>query len=167
MQSWCSAGVQRELCLDQNKPNEEQWFREIWYSDCGSHFIIVCCTKQQAIQFQYCNHLQMDMSFKMIAGKTMVFSLVGWCPRAKRMLSISSAYPQHISSWYFAGIIPYCYAFTNLNTRPGYLQLFTMIFRQIANAGQILVHFSYLHQTERGVKTIGVDMCKKQAGGES
>jgi hypothetical protein len=41
-----------------------------------------------------------------------------------------------------------------------------MVFRQIANAGQILVHFSYLHHTERGVKTIGVDMCKKQAGGE-
>jgi hypothetical protein len=28
-----------------------------------------------------------------------------------------------------------------------------------------MVHFSYIHNTEAGIKTIGVDMCKKQAGG--
>jgi hypothetical protein len=28
-----------------------------------------------------------------------------------------------------------------------------------------MVHFSYLHSTDTGIKTIGVDMCKKQAGG--
>ena len=104
----------------------------------------------------------MDMSFRMVAGKIMVFSLVGWCSRSKRMLRIFLAYAMLM----LAGIIPYCYAFTNLNTRSGYFQMFQMIFKQIANAGRILVHWSYLHNTLNGIKTIGLDMCKKQAGGK-
>jgi hypothetical protein len=158
----CSTGIQREFLLDRDKPNKDQWFRDIWYSNCSQYFILVCCTQEQAKQFQYCNHLQMDMSFRMVAGKIMVFSLVGWCSRSKRMLRISLAYAVLM----LAGIIPYCYAFTNLNTRSGYFQMFQMIFKQIANAGRILVHWSYLHNTLNGIKTIGLDMCKKQAGGK-
>jgi hypothetical protein len=96
MPSLRPAGVHREYYLDRNKPNEEQWFRDIWYSECGKYYIIVCCTKEQAEQFQFCDHVEMDMSFKMVAGKTTVFSFVGWCTRAKRKLGISLTYAQHM-----------------------------------------------------------------------
>jgi hypothetical protein len=52
------------------------------------------------------------MSFRIIAGKIIVFSLVEWCSRSKRILHISLVY----TILMLAGIIPYYYAFTNLNT---------------------------------------------------
>jgi hypothetical protein len=102
------------------------------------------------------------MSFRIVAGKIIVFSLVGWCSRSKHMLRISLAYAVLM----LVGIIPYCYAFTNLNTRLGYFQMFQMIFKQIANTGHILVYWSYLYNTLNGIKTIGLNMCKKQVGGK-
>jgi hypothetical protein len=56
------------------------------------------------------------MSFRIVAGKIIVFLLVGWYSRSKRMLYISLIYTVLI----LIGIIPYYYAFTNLNTRLGY-----------------------------------------------
>ena len=102
------------------------------------------------------------MSFKIIARKIIVFLLVRWYSYSKHILHISLVY----AILMLAGIILYCYIFTNLNTRSGYFQMFQMIFKQIANAGRILVHWSYLHNTLNGIKTIGLDMCKKQAGGK-
>jgi hypothetical protein len=60
------------------------------------------------------------MSFRMVAGKIIVFLLVEWCSRSKRILRISLVY----AILMLAGIIPYCYVFTNLNTRLGYFQMF-------------------------------------------
>jgi hypothetical protein len=60
------------------------------------------------------------MSFRIIAGKIIVFLLVKWCSRSKHMLRISLVY----AILMLAGIIPYCYVFTNLNTRLGYFQMF-------------------------------------------
>jgi hypothetical protein len=60
------------------------------------------------------------MSFKIVAGKIIVFSLVEWCSYSKRILRISLVYIVLI----LTGIILYCYVFTNLNTRLGYFQMF-------------------------------------------
>ena len=76
------------------------------------------------------------MSFKIVAGKIIVFSLIRWYSRSKRILRISLVYTILI----LAGIIPYYYVFTNLNTRLGYFQMFQIIFKQIANTRRILVH---------------------------
>jgi hypothetical protein len=54
----------------------------------------------------------MDMSFRMIARKIIIFLLVRWCSYSKRILCISLVYAILI----LAGIIPYYYVFTNLNT---------------------------------------------------
>jgi hypothetical protein len=56
------------------------------------------------------------MSFKMVAGKIIVFLLIRWCSRSKYILYISLVYTILI----LVGIIPYYYIFTNLNTRLGY-----------------------------------------------
>jgi hypothetical protein len=91
-----------------------------------------------------------------------VFSLVEWYSCSKRILHISLVY----AILMLAGIIPYYYVFINLNTRLGYFQMFQMIFKQITNTGHILVHWSYLHNTLNRIKTIGLNICKKQAGGK-
>jgi hypothetical protein len=52
------------------------------------------------------------MSFKIIARKIIVFSLIGWYSYSKYILYISLVYTILI----LAGIIPYYYIFTNLNT---------------------------------------------------
>ena len=90
----CSTGIQRELSIDKQRSNEEQWFREVWYSDCEQYFIIVCCTKEQAIHYQKCRHAQIDCAFKMVAGRTMVFSLCGWEAYAKCMFNICYTYTE-------------------------------------------------------------------------
>jgi hypothetical protein len=56
------------------------------------------------------------MSFRIVAGKIIVFLLVRWCSCSKHILRISLVYTILI----LVGIIPYCYVFTNLNTRLGY-----------------------------------------------
>jgi hypothetical protein len=76
------------------------------------------------------------MSFRIVAGKIIVFSLVRWCSCFKRILRISLVY----AILMLAGIIPYYYVFTNLNTRSGYFQMFQIIFKQITNARRILVY---------------------------
>jgi hypothetical protein len=101
----------------------------------------------------------------MVAGKTNLFSFTGWDSLSKRMYNMYSAYTQYILTL-FLGIIPYCYAFTNWNTRLGYKVLFDLLFSTLANAGRFIVHFPHIHQTPTGLRTIGIDMCRKQAGGE-
>ena len=43
--------------------------------------------------------------------------------------------------------------------------MFELIFSVLAQASQSLVHWPYIHGTEQGLRTIGLDMCNKQAGG--
>jgi hypothetical protein len=52
------------------------------------------------------------MSFRIVARKIIVFSLVEWYSRLKRILYIFLVY----AILMLIGIIPYYYAFTNLNT---------------------------------------------------
>jgi hypothetical protein len=52
------------------------------------------------------------MSFRIIVGKIIVFLLVRWYSCSKRILRISLVYAILMP----AGIIPYYYVFTNLNT---------------------------------------------------
>jgi hypothetical protein len=127
-------------------------------------FIVICCTAKQARAYAQCEHLEMDMAFKMVAGKTNLFSFTGWDPLSKRMFCIRPAYAKPILTPSL-GIIPYCYAFTNWNTRVGYKVLFDLLFSTLSNAGRFIIHFPYIHQTQTGLRTIGLDMCKKQAGG--
>jgi hypothetical protein len=101
----------------------------------------------------------------MVAGKTNLFSFVGWDTETKSTQNICFAYA-YLMLTSLLGIIPYCYAFTNWNTRPGYKVLFDLLFTTLADAGRFIVHFPHIHQTSTGLRTIGLDMCKKQAGGE-
>jgi hypothetical protein len=102
------------------------------------------------------------MSFKMVAGKVEVFSLAGWDESSKRMLNVCCAYALLIPT----GILTYCHVFTNINTRKGYYFMFRLIFTTLAEAARTIIHFPYIHGTELGLRTIGLDMCKKQAGGK-
>ena len=60
------------------------------------------------------------MFFKIITRKIIVFLLIRWYSRSKRILHISLIYTILI----LVGIIPYYYVFTNLNTRLDYFQMF-------------------------------------------
>jgi hypothetical protein len=81
-------GIEREYSLDRHRPNSEQWIRQIYQFPNSSNFIIVCCTTIQAEEFMKCQHLEIDMSFKMVAGQTNLFSLVAWDEGWKRMYCI-------------------------------------------------------------------------------
>jgi len=76
MQSLSKAGMLREFSTDQYKENTEQWIRAI-HNFNNEHFLIVCCTYAQAKAFQHVTCIEMDLSFKMIRGKTNLFSIAG------------------------------------------------------------------------------------------
>lgn len=89
------------------------------------------------------------------------------------MQTVSLVYATHIQSIYnvytkliLLGILVYAYAFINLDTRAAYYMLFTRIFEVLANASRQTLRFCYLHHTNRGIRSIGLDMCMKQAGGK-
>ena len=94
MQSLSVAGVLREFSIDQHKENTEQWIRAIHNFD-DKHFLIVCCTYAQAKAFQRVECIEMDLSFKMVQGKTNVFSIAGWDENSKRMHILCYAYATH------------------------------------------------------------------------
>lgn len=79
-------GVVREWTSDRVKSSEDQWIRHIeWLSE--THFIVICCTYDQAKLFvEKGRCIEMDLSFKMIQGKTNVFSISGWDTEAHRKL---------------------------------------------------------------------------------
>jgi hypothetical protein len=53
----------------------------------------------------------------------------------------------------------------NWDSRIAYKSLFTRIFKVLETTSRIVIKFPYIHNVERGIRTIGLDMCKKQAGG--
>ena len=79
----CHLGVQREYRFDRLKDSSEQWIRSISFFD-DYHYLIICCTYAQAKAFTKVQCLEMDLSFKMVEGKTNVFSLAGWNDDTKR-----------------------------------------------------------------------------------
>ena len=52
-----------------------------------------------------------------------------------------------------------------MNTRLRYKDIFKVVFETLGEAGRGFVYFPYIHFTDTGIRTIGLDMCKKQAGG--
>jgi hypothetical protein len=92
------AGVLREFDFDQKRPYD-QWIREVFFFDNDfKHYIILCCTDQQANAFQEAQFIQVDLSFKMIQGKANVFNIAGWNEEHQRKLSLPLAYAKHILS---------------------------------------------------------------------
>jgi len=88
------AGVWREYQFDLTKSNDEQWIREVFFFDeQREHYLIICCTYEQAKLFQNVQHLEMDLAFKMVQGQTKVFSISAWNEQAR---SISLPYPKHM-----------------------------------------------------------------------
>jgi hypothetical protein len=81
--------VLREFAFDQRRDNDKQWIREVhWFDE--THFLILCCTYAQAKAFIDVKHIEMDLSFKMVNGKTNVFSISGWTP------IVHSMYPVYV-----------------------------------------------------------------------
>ena len=50
----------------------------------NGHFLIICCTYAQAKAFRHVRHVQMDLAFKLVRGKTNVFSVNSWDEQARR-----------------------------------------------------------------------------------
>ncbi len=65
----------------------------------------------------------------------------------------------------YIGINVYCYAFLNLDTRKAYATMFSEIFQILGDVARSPVRFPHIHGGEQGIRTITIDMCKKQALG--
>src|SRR5436853_472607 len=91
MQSLSVAGVLCEFSIDQYKENTEQWIRAIHNFD-DEHFLIICCTYAQAKAFQLVECIKIDLSFKIVQGKTNLFSIAGWDKNSKRIHSLYYAW---------------------------------------------------------------------------
>lgn len=165
MLSMYSVGAEREWRMDRTRLSHERWIRKIWWSTDRKWFMIFACTIAEAREFKYCEHLQVDMSFKMIQGETNIWSFVGWSHRAKRMFILCSAYAK---TNLIPVILPYIHVFTNLNSRRGYRIMWGEAFKILEDVSGETVRFSYMTRPETrwGLKTIGLDMCGKQAGGK-
>ena len=162
MQRLSVAGVLREFSIDQYKENTEQWIRAIHNFD-DEHFLIVCCTYAQAKAFQRVTCIEMDLSFKMVQGKTNLFSIAGWDENSKRIHSLCHAYAMYELTL-TTGIKVWVYAFLNLETRAAYAKMFQLVFKVLGDTARSSIQFAHIHGT--GLRTATVDMCKKQAGGE-
>jgi hypothetical protein len=46
------------------------------------------------------------------------------------------------------------------------MMLFTQIIKVLGNAAQQTIKWPYLSGSDQGIRTVGLDMCKKQAGGK-
>jgi hypothetical protein len=88
-------GVLREYSVDRYKDHEEQWICDFHWID-KDHYIITCCTFKQAHAFIQQKSIEMDLSFKMVQGKTNLFSICGWDDDAQRMFNTCCAYAQLI-----------------------------------------------------------------------
>lgn len=96
----------------------------------------------------------------MVQGTTKVFSISGWDEDAKCIPSTWLAYAILLTC---LGLVTYCWAFLNLDTREAYFKLFSLLFELLGNVARQPVRWAYLHH--EGIRAVTVDMCKKQAGG--
>jgi hypothetical protein len=71
-------GVLREFQATKYKPIEEKWIRAVYQDPNEKDYFIICCTYAQAIAFSKMRCIEMDLSFKNVAGTIKLFSLVGW-----------------------------------------------------------------------------------------
>jgi hypothetical protein len=144
------------------RDSDEQWIRKIHLFD-AEHFLIICCTYAQAKAFAQAQCIEMDLSFKMVQGSTNLFSLASWNEDTKRKLHMCQAYAKQILI--YSGINVYCYAFLNLETREAYAGMFIELFQILEDVGRSPIRFPHIHGGEKGIRTITVDMCKKQGPG--
>jgi len=121
-----TAGVLREFSIDQHKENTKQWIRAVHNFD-DEHYLIICCTYAQAKAFQRVTCIEMDLSFKMVQGKTNLFSIARWDDNSKRIHCLHSTYALHILT-NIIGIKVWVYAFLNLETRAAYAKMFELVF---------------------------------------
>jgi hypothetical protein len=108
----------------------------------------------------------MDLAFKMIQGKTNVFTMSGWNERAGRKTSTSYLYMYYTNL--SIELNTYLYAFMNLETRDSYRVLFEKAFKILGDVGREPTKWAYQLGHDdlcEGIRTITVDMCKKQAPG--
>jgi hypothetical protein len=138
-------GVLREYDFDQRRDTDQQWIREIHFFD-PEHYLILCCTYAQAKAFINVQHIEIDLSFKMVNGKTNVFSISAWNLQAQRLNT-------------------YAYAFLNLETRAAYAVMFSKLFHMLGEVASSPVRFPHIQRGGNEIYTITLDMCKKQAPG--
>lgn len=141
----CSlAGVQREYSLQQQLSVREQWIRQIHYLEDG-HWIIICCTYAQAMRFTAQQFLEIDLSFKMVAGKPTLFSITGWDDQVNRTDT-------------------YAYAFLSRAGLDIYQLVFRLIFDTISNITGEFVKWHHIH-SGAGIHVVTADMDGAQAHG--
>ena len=85
-------GILREYSFDRLKDSDRQWIRDVYFFD-ECHFLIICCTYAQAKAFTKVQCIEMDMSFKMVQGKTNVFSISAWNAEAKSKFTYVDVLP--------------------------------------------------------------------------
>jgi len=56
----------------------------VYFFDKEKTQYLICCTNTQAQEFHNAETLEMDLSFKMVAGKTSVFSISAWDEKIQR-----------------------------------------------------------------------------------
>jgi hypothetical protein len=93
------AGIWREYVVDQAKPSDEQWIRDVhFFDEDRKHFLIIFCTYEQAKLFQKVQFLEMDLAFKIVQGKTKVFLLSSFDEEAKCMFSTYAFYKKILTN---------------------------------------------------------------------
>ncbi|PYH88477.1 hypothetical protein BO71DRAFT_403826 [Aspergillus ellipticus CBS 707.79] len=117
-------GIQREYSFDQLRNSDEQWIREVHFLDNTNHFLILCCTYAQAKAFINVQHIEMDLSFKMVQGTTNVFSISAWNADVKRLIT-------------------YAYVFMDQDTRRAYAIMFEKLFVMLGDVARSPVRFPH------------------------
>lgn len=144
------AGVLREYQLDQSREPKEQWIRDIYFfDDERQYFMIICCTYEQAKAFQKQQHIEMDLAFKTVNGKTMVYSIAAYNSDARQ-------------------INTYAYVYINLEKPWTYKILFQRLFQILGDVGRKPIIWAYqngLSDSSPGIRTVTLDMSKSQARG--
>lgn len=137
------AGAMREFQQQQLLDKSDRWIQHICYLEEG-HWIIICCTYAQATRFLNQRYIEIDLSFKMVAGKVTLFSIAGWDQETQRTDT-------------------YIYAFTNATGHTLYSNLFHQLFSTIENLTGNLVLWRHIHGS--GICTVIADMDGAQAKG--
>jgi hypothetical protein len=144
------AGVQQEFEFERARQPEDQWIRDIYFFDEEKkYYMIICCSYAQAKAFTTVRHIEMDLAFKTVQGKTMVYSIAAYNPDARR-------------------INTYAYVYINRETPETYRILFERLFQELGNAGRQPVKWAYQtgkSDSSEGIRTVTLDMSRSQARG--
>lgn len=79
----------REFEFDKRRASGN-WIRNVhFFDEMKTQYLIICCTDAQAQEFQNVQMIEMDLSFKMVQGKTNVFSISAWNTTIRRISHLS------------------------------------------------------------------------------